>query len=118
MALDVLQVLSDTTTKSRLLAITCDNASNNRTIARAIQTKLGDKDIHWDANKNLVLCLAHIINLVVQDIIQHLKLEALIEVEAGETLQRRHVHEIQAQMSIPNSLRKVCTLLSHTFITS
>jgi hypothetical protein len=116
MAEEVLQVLSETTTKRRLLAITCDNASNNSMLARAVKLKLQDKDIHWSPEENTVPCLAHIINLVVQDIIQHLQLAT--STEGVETLQKRHVQEIEVQMSVPNLLRKVCTLLSHIFITS
>jgi hypothetical protein len=116
MAEEVLQVLSEMTTKRRLLAITCDNASNNSTLARAVRLKLQDDDILWSAEENTVPCLAHIINLVVQDIIQHLKLAATTE-DIG-TLQKRHVQEVEVQISVPNSIRKVCPLLSHRFITS
>jgi hypothetical protein len=107
MATEVLQVLSNTSTKRRLLAITCDNASNNGTLTRTIQTKLKDEDIHWSSQENAVPCLAHIINLVVQDIIQHLKISALDEDGPDEALQRQYVDEVQNQMSVPNSLRKV-----------
>jgi hypothetical protein len=108
MAAEVLRLLSDTNTKKRLLALTCDNASNNTTMSRTMQAELGNENIHWSASENTVPCLAHVINLVVQDIIFHLKLAASIEVDAGETLQRRHVQDIRVQTSVPNSLRKVC----------
>ena len=41
----VLKVLLETRTKSQLLAITCDNASNNTTLSRAINTMLLEEDI-------------------------------------------------------------------------
>jgi hypothetical protein len=107
MAGEVLQVLKDTKTTRKLLAITCDNASNNSTLTQSVQHKLLEESVTWNATENTVPCLAHVINLVVQDIIHHLKLSDFIEVENGETLQRRHVNEIHAQVSVPNSLRKV-----------
>ena len=117
MAEELLQVLTDTGTQSQLLALTCDNASNNSVLARTVQTKLENIDIHWSSKENTIPCLAHIINLVVQDIIRHLKLAVTIEVGARDTLQRRHIREIESHMSIPNSLRKVCSPLSQLLIT-
>ena len=103
--------------KSRLLAVTCDNASNNGTLTRTLQATLEEDRISWSSVENTIPCLAHIINLVVQDIIKHLQLAASAEVEEGETLQRRHVEEIMPQSSVLNSLRKVCLYLSHLLIT-
>jgi hypothetical protein len=107
MAADVTRVLEETGTKSRFLAITCDNASNNNTLTRALEKTLEEQGIFWSAAENTVPCLAHIINLVVQDIIQHLQLAATTDIETREPLQRRHVEDITQHMSIPNSLRKV-----------
>ncbi|KAI0573130.1 Dimer-Tnp-hAT domain-containing protein [Pyrenophora tritici-repentis] len=106
-AADVLRILLETNTKARLLAITCDNASNNQTLTRTLQASLLEQDIEWDASENTVPCIAHIINLVVQDIIQHLQLDATVELGVREPLQRRHVADISSNMSIPNSLRKL-----------
>lgn len=117
MALCLLQVLSETHTKPRLLAITCDNASNKTTLTRTLETTLDDENISWNSNENTIPCLAHVINLVVQDIIQSLRLEALTDIGTEEPLERRHIEGISAQMSVPNSLRKVRLYLSHTFIT-
>ncbi|KAF2022811.1 hypothetical protein EK21DRAFT_82344, partial [Setomelanomma holmii] len=49
MAREVLKVLSDTAIKPRLLAITCDNASNNTTVTRSLETLLQSETIEWDA---------------------------------------------------------------------
>ena len=107
MADEVLHILLDTKTKTQLLAITCDNASNNSVLARTLQSKLQEVDIQWSARENTIPCLAHIINLVVQDIIQHLRLAATTELGARDTLQRRHIQDIETHISVPNSLRKV-----------
>ena len=111
MATDVVKVLSDTNTTSRLLAVTCDNASNNKTMATSMEIQISDNNVDWNSNENIVPCLAHIINLVVQDIIQHLKLQASDELDNTGILQRCYISDIQSSVSVPNSLRKVRTVL-------
>ena len=118
MASEVLQVLLNTKTQRRLLAITADNASNNTTLAYNLEAKLEELHIYWDSKENTIPCLAHIINLVVQDIIRHLKLATSNEQEEGlENIPEIHIEEIENGVSVPNSLRKVCwhyhSLLSH-----
>ncbi len=66
---DVTRVLEETGTKSRFLAITCNNASNNNTLTRALEKTLEEQGIFQSAAKNTISYLAYIINLVVQDII-------------------------------------------------
>jgi hypothetical protein len=44
-ATDVVKVLSDTNTTLRLLAVTCDNASNNKTIATSIEIQISDNNV-------------------------------------------------------------------------
>ena len=118
MAMEVMKVLDETKMKSRLLAVTCDNASNNSTMVTSIKQHLETENIDWSSDENLILCLAHIINLVVQDIIQHLKLAASDELTHTATLQRQHIEDVEARSSVPNSLRKVTVSLSQPFITS
>ncbi|KAJ8115409.1 hypothetical protein OPT61_g2929 [Boeremia exigua] len=107
MAQQVLQVLQATQTTKRLLGITCDNASNNSALSQTLQLQLQQEGVVWRSKENTIPCLAHIINLVVQDIIRHLRLEASPETENAERLQRQHIRGIEAQMSVPNSLRKL-----------
>ena len=85
-AVEVLQVIKHTNTTQKLLAITCDNASNNSTLTQSIQHKLLDKDIAQSPSKNLILCLAYIINLIMQDIIYYLKLLDFIKINNNKTL--------------------------------
>jgi hypothetical protein len=86
MAADVIHILSETGIKRRLLAIIYNNAGNNRTLSHILEEELEKEDIHWSAKENMVLCLAYIINLVVQEIIRYLKLTASTEVGAREPL--------------------------------
>ncbi len=47
----------------RLYAVMADNASNNATLRRALEKKLGDRGISWRADAMAVNCLAHMLNL-------------------------------------------------------
>lgn len=117
MATEVVAVLKATNKIRQLLAVTCDNAANNGTLTRSLEQKLRDDRIRWSSKENTIPCLAHIINLVVQDIIQALKISSPLGDEQIKNLQQRHVGDIEAAISVPNSLRKGCTVLSHKFIT-
>ncbi|POW10092.1 hypothetical protein PSTT_06285 [Puccinia striiformis] len=48
-----------------LISITADNASNNSTLARQVQHRLGNS--LFAADKQLLGCMAHVINLAAQD---------------------------------------------------
>jgi hypothetical protein len=117
MATDVLQVLSRTNHQKQLLAVTCDNAGSNTTLTRILQQQLQEEGIQWSSAENTIPCLAHVINLVVQDIIRHLKLAPSDDEETAETVQRHDLDMVQGCISVPTSLRKVCKVLSQLFIT-
>ena len=63
-AREVMQVLEATNTKKKLLAITYNNASNNRTLTSTIKSTLEEEDCSQSSKENTIPCLAHIINLV------------------------------------------------------
>jgi hypothetical protein len=117
MAEEVIKVLSRTDTTSRLLGLTCDNASNNSVLSQLLEENLEEQSFTWSAKENTIPCLAHVIDLVVQDIIVHLKLSAAYDEQLGGTLQQHHIRDISTGISVPNSLRKVCPVLSQVFIT-
>lgn len=118
MADQVLKLLSKSELQKKLLSITCDNASNNSTLTQSLQQGLQQLGISWSPSENTTPCLAHIINLVVQDIIQHLRLSASTELDNVPDLQRQQIDEVDANISVPNSLRKgrifYHSYLSHT----
>jgi hypothetical protein len=129
MARVVTRALSAKGISDRLLGVTCDNTGNNSTIVGFLEEILDDKNITWSSEENYIPYLAYVINLVVQEIISHLKLAATPEIEGGESLQRRHVSDIRVTISVPNSLKKAghgyhsllsqsntCTALSYLFI--
>jgi hypothetical protein len=110
MAEHLLSILTTRDLRHRLLAITADNASNNSTLCRTVQSYLAQDNICWSALENSIPCLAHVINLVVQEILQHLKLANPVETAPGEPLQRDQIRQIVTTISVPNSLRKVCVV--------
>ena len=114
MAKEVLKVLKSTGLTNRLLGLTSDNASNNGTLSRSLESRLADEGHTWPALENTIPCLAHIINLVVQDILLHLKLDPA-EAEPSKIFQRSHTSSIHSGTSVPNSLRKVSNFLNFFF---
>jgi len=117
MAREVHEVLASTNTTKKLLAITCDNASSNKALTQNVEESLGSASIQWSAQENTIPCLAHIINLVVQDIITHLHLAASDADDNARVFQREHVNKISTSISLPNSLRKVRSPSSQYLIT-
>jgi len=57
------------------MACTTDSASNNDTMMAAIEDTCRNKIIDFTKDKNHVRCLAHVINLAVQDALRALKAE-------------------------------------------
>ena len=55
------------------MAITADNAANNNTFLRELEYICHQKEIKFDHKKNNIRCLAHIINLTVQEILKNIK---------------------------------------------
>jgi hypothetical protein len=114
---EVIKVLSRTDTTSQLLGLTCDNASNNSVLLQLLEENLEEQSFTWSAKENTIPCLAYVIDLVVQDIIVHLKLSAAYDEQLGGTLQQHYIRDISTGISVLNSLRKVCLVLSQVFIT-
>lgn len=55
--------------------MTTDSASNNDTFLQALEITCKNSDIPFDAKKNHVRCLAHVMNRVVGDILKGVEME-------------------------------------------
>ena len=66
------------------MVCTTDSASNNDTMMAAIENTCRNKNIDFTKDKNHVRCLAHVINLAVQDALRALKAENARDDEINE----------------------------------
>ena len=67
-----------------ILGITCDNANVNDKVLRLLEIETAweardGKDMVFTTYHGHVRCMAHIINIVVQDILRELKTEPIVE---------------------------------------
>jgi hypothetical protein len=69
-------VCSDFGILSKLLAVTTDNATNNDTFLAELEGICRQRGIRFTKAGNRVRCIAHVINLAVQDFLKALKSEA------------------------------------------
>ncbi|EXX59676.1 hypothetical protein RirG_186940 [Rhizophagus irregularis DAOM 197198w] len=58
---------------TKIMTITADNAANNNTFLRKLEYVCRQKEVKFDHKKNNIRCLAHIINLTVQEILKNIK---------------------------------------------
>ncbi|CAB5352179.1 unnamed protein product [Rhizophagus irregularis] len=68
-----LKSLKNFNIESKILGVTTDNASNNITFLKAVESDLSQRYIYYDSDDKHVRCLAHIINLVAQQVLTTLK---------------------------------------------
>ena len=91
------------------MAITADNAANNNTFLRELESAYRKKEIKFDHKKNNIRCLAHIINLTVQEILKNIKArEAQEEDELLELISREEQDDVVNVEIIPK-LRRLLT---------
>lgn len=95
------------------MAITADNAANNNTFLRELESACRKKEIKFDHKKNNIRCLAHIINLTVQEILKHIKAgEAQEEDELLELISREEQEDVVNVEIIPKLRRLLAKIRS------
>lgn len=86
-----------------MLAITADNAANNNTFLKELETECSVENINFHHKKNHVRCLAHIMNLTCQEILKNIK--------AGEAQDEndilKEISEKSVDLSVIPRLRKL-----------
>jgi hypothetical protein len=82
--------------------VTTDSASNNDTFLQALEITCKNSDIPFDARKNHVRCIAHVMNRVVGDILKGVKMGAFQDEE--ELLEE----EEKEEATIDEVASKVC----------
>ncbi|GBC23981.2 ribonuclease H-like protein [Rhizophagus irregularis DAOM 181602=DAOM 197198] len=68
-----LKSLKNFNIESKILEVTTDNASNNVTFLKAVESDLSQRYIYYDSEDKHVRCLAHVINLAAQQVLTTLK---------------------------------------------
>lgn len=90
------------------MAVTADNASNNITFLKVLENVCNKKEINFNHKKNNVCCLAHIINLTVQEILKYIKAgEAQEEDEILELISQEKRQENHINIKIMPRLRRL-----------
>jgi hypothetical protein len=70
----VMKVLKEYNIAEKLFCITTDNATNNDTMASYLELKLDEEfGVKWDQETQHLYCLAHVINLVVNDFLDYIR---------------------------------------------
>jgi hypothetical protein len=110
----LLDVLQKHEIQDRVYAITTDNASNNQTLVNTLQQSMPD-----DVNLIRVPCLAHVIQLSLNDLLRHMK--AIPQNETTDTTwaeqRSQTVRAIASKRDIANTLMKVRPIyLFHVYL--
>jgi hypothetical protein len=86
----VFRILQTHDLHNLLLAITTDNASNNKTLCESLSDSLKtSKRVSWSAEQNHLPCLAHVIQLVVKKVVESLDIgssDEILQTSTDETI--------------------------------
>jgi uncharacterized DUF497 family protein len=103
----VVDILKKYNLENRLLAITIDNTSNNEKMRKDIKNVLKDIEIIWDHEKNHVSCVAHVIQLAVNELLESMKV-FVINDKMNEVFQEDRLNDIDKDTDLINTLLKIC----------
>jgi len=94
----------------KLISVTSDNASNNTTMAQEIGYMAQRVGVNWDPEQRKIPCLAHVIQLVVKDIVDCLKIQAAPpgEEEDDEGFGEEAIDSCEEGTTVNQALQKVC----------
>jgi hypothetical protein len=70
MATIIFKLLKEYEIAEKFFCITTDNASNNTTMVQYLSKLLSAEGITWSHQANHIRCMAHIINLAVQEFLE------------------------------------------------
>ncbi len=102
----VVNILKKYKLKNRLLAVTIDNASNNEKMRKEMKKILREIDIEWDHEKNHVFCIAHVIQLAVNKLLESMKVSAIND-KMNEIFQEDRLNDIDKETDLINTLLKI-----------
>ncbi len=112
----VVNILKKYKLENRLLAIIIDNASNNEKMKKEMKKILKELDIEWDHEKNHVSCIAHVIQLAVNELLESMKVSAVND-KMNEIFQENRLNDIDKKNDLINILLKIW-YFSRIFVTN
>jgi len=92
----------------QLLTITADNAKNNGKLRRHLQKILKKKNIIWDYQQGTIRCMAHTIQLAVNEFFSFLGVKISDVEEVQSSKKRRFDHISLSDTGYNNVFLKVC----------
>jgi hypothetical protein len=104
------KVIQDFNITDRLFAITADNASNNQTLRKGLAKRLQRKShVIWDASTHTVPCLAHVVQLVVKEMVHSLKIDTPHD-KPTMTWDRIDPSLVDRTPNLSTAIHKVCVI--------
>ena len=101
--------------ESQLLGFTTDSASNNTTLARALDDALSQLSIDWNCEHNHIPCMAHVVQLILGSFMGHLKIKSRGD-QVPSTFMESYVEGvISMEAGFFKTVEKVCSSLVYCF---
>ncbi len=112
----VVNILKKYNLKNRLLAIIIDNASNNEKMRKKMKKILKNIEIEWDHEKNHVFCIVHVVQLVINEFLESMKISAVND-KMNEIFQENRLNDIDKEINLINIFLEIC-YFSRIFLTN
>jgi hypothetical protein len=112
----IVNILKKYKLKNRLLAVTTDKASNNDKMRKNMKKILKNLEVEWDHEKNHVSCIAHVIQLAVNELLVFIKIFAVND-WMNDVFHENRLNDIDKESELVNILLKIC-YFSRTFFTN
>ncbi len=111
----VVNILKKYKLKNWLFAMTTNNASNNDKMRKNMKKILKDLEVKWEHEKNHVSCIAHVIQLAVNELLVSMKIFAVND-RMNDVFHENRLNDIDKESELINILLKIC-YFSRMFLT-
>ncbi len=103
----IVNILKKYKLKNRLLAVTTNNASNNDKMKKNMKKILKELEVKWNHEKNHVFCIAHVIQLVVNELLVSMKIFAVND-WMNDVFHENRLNDIDKKSELINTFLKIC----------
>jgi len=103
--------------ESQLLGFTTDSASNNTTLAQALDNALSQLAIDWNCEHNHIPCMAHVVQLILGSFMDYLKIKSKGDLsQMPSTFMESYVEGvISMEAGFFKTVEKVCSSLVYRY---